>query len=273
MDKLKLNLHVHSTCSDGKKTPSDIAKLMEENNITFALTDHDTISGLEECRSALNNKDLLINGMEYSVKLESKELTLHMLCYNFDSNILQKSIEQDEINKKLILKDVYLKLIDKGYNIKLDDLDNINKTAFADELILKGYAKDELTAKRGIINPLIEDQGNTDIKEAIKNVHNAGGKTFWAHPYEVLDKIGKFSVNEELIEEIVKEIINYGIDGLEVYYRHYTKKQVSFLRGLCDKYNLKYSSGTDIHFKASDDYLNYNLSNEEVNDILKFIEG
>lgn len=269
---MKLNLHVHSTCSDGKKSPKDIALLMEKNNITFALTDHDTISGLEECREALVNKDLLINGMEYSCNLESKNITLHILCYNFDMDLMKKVINIEEKKKYKILKNVYLKLKKLNYDIEVENINKINKTNLADLLVKRGYAENELTAKRGIINKLITDQKNTNVNEAFKNVHNANGKVFWAHPYQVLNKIGKIDIKEEVIEDIIKELIKYNLDGIEVYYRHYTKEQVAFLKSMCDKYKLMYSTGTDIHFKAEDDYLAYDLDEETSYNIYNFIK-
>lgn len=259
---MKLNLHIHSTCSDGRKTPKEIAMLMEENNITFALTDHDTTEGIEECYNTLTNKELLITGMEYSAKLHSHGIVLHILSYNFEVDLLKGALDKYNNNQKKILRDVYNKLLKMGFDLRLEDLKNITRSSFADELVLRGYAEDDLYAKRHIINKHVTDYGYLDAKEVITNVHNAKGKLFWAHPYQVLSNVGKFDISNEKIEEIVKELIGYGLDGLEVYYRHYSKEQVEFLKSLCTKYNLLCSTGTDIHFKAKDDYLNYNLDDE-----------
>lgn len=269
---MKLNLHVHSTCSDGRKTPKDIALLMEENNITFALTDHDTISGVQECYDTLNNKDLLITGMEYSSKLKSKDIVLHILSYNFEIDLLKDEITKSENNTHKLMKQVYLKLKALGFNIELQNENKISKSELADELVAKGYAETELYAKRHIINNYVDDYGFLEVKDVVNNVHNAKGKVFWAHPYQVLNKIGKFDIDEVLIEEIVKELVKYKIDGLEVYYRHYTKQQVAFLEQMCDKYNLLKSTGTDIHFKAKDDYLNYDLTDEVSTNIYNSIK-
>ncbi|MFI3329792.1 MAG: hypothetical protein R3Y05_04825 [bacterium] len=266
---MKLNLHVHSTCSDGRKTPKDIALLMEENNITFALTDHDTLSGVQECYDTLNNKELLITGMEYSAKF--KDITLHILSYNFEIDLLKEEISKSENNNKKLMKQVYNKLKALGFNIELLDENNISKSALADELVNKGYADTELYAKRNIINNYVDDYGFLNIKDVVKNVHNAKGKVFWAHPFQVLNKTGKFDIDEIRIEEIIKELVKLKIDGLEVYYRHYTKQQVSFLEEMCKKYNLLCSTGTDIHFKAKDDYLNYDLTEEKALEIYKNI--
>ncbi len=269
---MKLNLHIHSTCSDGRKTPKEIALLMEANNITFALTDHDTTEGIQECFDALTNKDLLITGMEYSAKLPSHNVVLHILSYNFECDLLKSALDKYNNNQKVILKNVYKKLLSLNFEISLKDINNITRSDLADELVAKGYAEDELYAKRHIINKYVTDYGYLDIKEVISNVHNAKGKLFWAHPYQVLSKVGKFDISNEKIEEIVKELVEYGIDGLEVYYRYYTEEQVSFLKSLCDKYNLLFSTGTDIHFKNNDNYLNYDLDSEKALEIYKSIK-
>ncbi len=269
---MKLNLHVHSTCSDGRKTPTEIAELMQKNNVTFALTDHDTVMGLKECYNALDNKELLINGIEFSSNLTSHDVTLHVLAYDFDVDIVENKIKSIAKAKNDVLKKAYYNLLKQGHKLHIEDEENINKTHLADQLVANGFATDSTSAKRNIINPLIDDHCNLEVTEIIDTVHKANGKLFWAHPYEVLNKIGKIRISNETIETIVQELISYNIDGLEVYYANYKEEQVLFLKSLCEKYNLLFSTGTDIHFNYINEKLNCDLDDNIINNIYNSIK-
>lgn len=257
---MKVNLHTHSTFSDGLLTPKDLVITLKEVGVELiALTDHDSISGLIDAKKEADKLGIrFINGIEMSSKvsdlkidfLDPNEHTLHLLGLGFEyDKIVTLLNEKKELKNKRLIELNNL-LIKEGYQISIiQDLEK--RTQIANELIRKNYANN-LDKAFEIINIYYERwQDEFTIKEAIRFIHQSGGYIIWAHPFEILEGRTKFVLVENQIEQILKQLVSLGLDGIEVYYEKYNQKQVEYLKKLMNKYNLITSAGTDYHAKPN----------------------
>lgn len=185
----RVNLHIHSSYSDGKADiESIIIQAKQKGYKAFAITDHNTVN------AHLANPDSgIITGVEFDVWY--KYIFMHLLAY--------------------------------GIDVKYDGL-------------AKFYAKD----KRGTEMDIVRFFAKRNPVELIKEIHSAGGIAVLAHPACC------WALN---MEEFVKDLIEIGLDGLEVYYPYPRwRKYIKFsnpdsLEYLADKYNLIKTGGTDFH--------------------------
>lgn len=184
-----VNLHIHSTFSDGKSTfESIIQQAKTKGYKAFAITDHNTVQGHIE-----NPDSGVITGVEFDVWY--KYIFLHLLAYGIDVNSVGMQ---------------------------------------------KFYAKD----KRGTEMDIVRFFAKRNIKDLIKEIHNAGGIAVLAHPACC------WALN---MEDFIKDLVEIGLDGIEVYYpyprwRKYIKfSNPDILDKIADKYNLIKTGGTDFH--------------------------
>lgn len=249
-----IDLHTHSTFSDGELTPKNLIELAIKNNInTFSITDHDTLLGNKEVMKIIKNYDInYITGIELSAKVDKGRM--HILGYDIDIN-------NKELNKKMeILKNnslysviTLLSRIKKDYDIVFSTEDILNtlnqnhnlgrpdiarlmvkyeyvssiKEAF-DKYLNDAYAKTRKTSK-GI-----------SYKECIELVLNAGGIPVLAHPKTL-------ELNEKELLILIKEMCIYGLQGIEVYHSSHTEEEIKLYLDIANKYNLLISGGTDYH--------------------------
>lgn len=85
-------------------------------------------------------------------------------------------------------------------------------------------------------------------------IHECDGQAIIAHPYEVLQGVYKINLTKVQLENVVKTLINLGIDGIEVYNARYTDEQVEFLEKLANQYNLIKTVGSDFHGKSQQEF-------------------
>lgn len=245
-----IDLHTHSHFSDGSMSPTELVRLAKDNGLkAIALTDHDTFDGVDEALAAGEKFGVeVIPGIEFSVVSEGET---HILGYGIDiteANIraaVDKAKELRLINNQRTA-DALQKL---GFDITVDDakrlspVGNIGRAHFAKVMELKGYVSSvkeafDLYLQKG--RPAFNSLRLMEAKEAIELIHGAGGKAFLAHLHLTKKK------GEEL-EEYVKELKGYGLDGLEGYYTDYDLAMQVEYQLLADKQGLIISGGTDFH--------------------------
>ncbi|MBO8161184.1 MAG: PHP domain-containing protein [Thermosipho sp. (in: Bacteria)] len=253
---MKIDLHVHSTGSDGTYTPKEIINLSLEQNIDIiSITDHDTLDGIKEL-SEIPIEVVLIPGVEISAEFPS---TLHILGYGIDINnkTLNKTLKELQEYRKERNKKMLEKFEEFGFHITLEELlveakgELIGRPHFASLMVKKGYVNTYQEAfdkylKKGA--PLYMDKKRLDPKKAIELIHEAGGIAVMAHPYQT-----KLSGVE--LENLVKKLKSYGLDGIEVYYSQHTEKMVNEYNYLAKKFELIKTAGSDFHGKNKPDIL------------------
>jgi 3',5'-nucleoside bisphosphate phosphatase len=256
---MKVNLHTHSTASDGALSPSDLMKKLAYNSVDVcALTDHDTINGIEEARKeALKLGMTFVNGIEISTKIHGLELdfldenhhTLHLLGLGFNYEQLKYLFDKKDLDKQQRVKDLVDQLIKDGYQIEFIDYGS-KRTSVAKALIAKGYANNVQDAFNHIINLYYDRHvDNMTVDEVVTIIHEANGRVIWAHPFDILYNVNKVRITEEQLEMICQKLREHHVDGIEVYYERFSKDQQNFLRHIQNKYNFFASCGTDYHAK------------------------
>ena len=247
-----IDLHVHSNISDGTLSPSDLAIYAKSKGLSaIALTDHDTISGIESCMiKGLEIGLSVVPGIELSAAYKSQEI--HILGYyiDFKSTVLNeklKCILQSRIQRNM---KVFAKLNDLGLYITPEDLaiDNppetvLTRAHFAAALYKKGYVKTRNEAFDKYIGhgkPAYIPRVKLTPTECIEMIHLAGGLAVLAHP----NLYGFTSTERNLMLAALKDL---GLDGIETLYPTHTQEDVADLLDLCLKYSFFPTGGSDFH--------------------------
>ena len=254
-----INLHIHTTHSDGGNTPAEIVVMLKEAGVTvFSITDHDNIDGNIEAAALAKEYGLThINGIELSCYFADGELGLdeswviHILGYDFDLDLMRDKLSELENRKHEQLLALFNLLVADGYNIELENIAQDGKiperTAIAKELIRNGYAAENNECFSKILNadryrPFAKYKPS--IKEGIEIIHACNGLAVWAHPFNIT-RGGKNELTEDQVVELRDKMREYEIDGIEVYYQQYTYKQINILNYYSSW--LYTTVGTDYH--------------------------
>lgn len=243
------DLHIHTTASDGQYSTGEIIKMSKELNLTtIAITDHDTIAGVKDLEKFDIYNINIIKGIEIGA-LEGD--CYHVLGYNIEdkdeslNKLCETLVQNRNTRKHRIIK--YLN--DLGVDITIEEVEHvaggnvIARPHFAQILQKKGYvvSREEAFTKYLACEAFKKiERIKPAIHECISVIKNAKGLAFLAHPITLNLK------NEEL-EAYIKELIGYGLDGIECYYPLHTKEYRGYLIGLAKKYNLLISGGSDFH--------------------------
>jgi len=245
-----VDLHVHSTVSDGTEKPSDLLKKAKNISLElFAITDHDNISGSKLIYNGKHDDSIyFITGVEISAEFKN---TLHILGYNFD-------IENKALNETLCdLQEYRLKrnermiknMNDSGFRISMEELLNISggeqlgRPHFARLMLEKGFVSSYQEAfdkylKKGA--PFYMDKKRLSPEDSIKLIKNAGGISVLAHPYQT-------KLEGENLEKLIKKLKSQGLDGIEVFYSLHSERMTGEYLSYAKKYDLVATSGSDFH--------------------------
>jgi len=247
---LFIDLHTHSTCSDGLLTPAALLSLAARRGLkAIALTDHDTVAGLAEALArGLATGVEVVTGIEISSGLDGAPL--HILGYGFNHEhpgflAFVERLQQSRRNRN---QGIIERLHALGISITEEELtriagDQVGRPHFARLLALKGFAKNTQDAfsrylKRG--GPAFVEHAKPQVAEVISRISEAKGLAVLAHP--VISDPGL-----EKIPALVAQLKDYGLAGLEAFYPTHSKKVCLLLQTLAAKHGLLISGGTDYH--------------------------
>ena len=246
-----IDLHVHTKASDGEKRPEELIDLAISKNIkAIAITDHDTVDGLEAAVNYSKDKDILvIPGIELEVTTKIGQM--HILGLFIDYN--NKEFKQELLNIKQARENRNNKIIEElnkmGFEISLEELQEVSggktigKPHFAKVFLNKNYikTKEEMFDKYFNKPPLSElKKASYTAQEIIGMIKKANGIAILAHPQNLkLD-------DEDLVEKI-KELKEYGLDGMECYHSEQTKEEMIKFEKIAKELNLVITKGTDYH--------------------------
>ncbi len=257
MTKSNIDLHMHTTFSDGTDTPRELLDVLRKTGVTtFAVTDHDEICGslamerlLEEAED--KEKFHFVRGVELSCKKQG--VKCHLLGYDFDPEneqlLAQLSDATARRESKMPLRIRYL---EETYGIVLteeerqwlDSLHRAGRPHLAKILVDRGAASSINDGIVRMINPCKTPSSRLEADEAIAAVHAAGGIVSWAHP---LGGEGEVHLPKEEFEARLKMLKGYGIDALECYYSRYSIEEIRYLKAVAERENLAVSGGSDYH--------------------------
>jgi len=239
-----INLHNHSTYSDGTLKPEALALEAARAGIEyFSLTDHDTTGGWAEMEPALKAARIkFCYGVEIST---SQNGNLHILGYGMSpaNPGLAASLAEFRERRAARIKKMGLKLNAIGINIAFEDLKprggvSPGRGQLADLLVQRNFAPDIPAAFARYLlpgAPTYERSAGPAVEEAIRVIKDAGGKAVIAHP-EKVNTTPDFAAMKEV-----------GLDGIEVFYPTHNKTAERKLLGLAAKYGLFVTAGGDFH--------------------------
>ncbi len=248
---MKLDLHIHTTASDGQYTPAEIAAKAAQLKLSvFAITDHDTVAGIAEGREAAKRlKIRMIPGIEISTFYKEE---IHMLGYHIEetNQALISQCEAFASEREGRGRRVCDYLNGIGIAVDWDEIleiaagANISRPHFAAYLQKHGYVTERKEAfKKYLDTP--EFHSATDRKlqtpcEAIDLIHAAGGKAVLAHP-------GLLHMPLEEQRELILRCREHGLDGLECHYGKHTDEQTAHYLDLAKELGLIVTAGSDYH--------------------------
>ncbi|OQY38323.1 MAG: hypothetical protein B6229_06095 [Spirochaetaceae bacterium 4572_7] len=247
-----IDLHAHTTCSDGSLTPTQLIKRAKDINLNaIAITDHDTLAGLNE--GAIASKKLgitFVPGVEieidYKYKGEFHLLGLGLKELDGSLNNTLKKIQNFREKRNLeIIRLMTKDNIEISYNdVKKEAGGNIiARPHFSRCLVNLGVAKNQNDAFKRFLNPgapYYVPKEALDLKTAIDLIHSAGGKAIIAHPQSLYISWGKAPLR-------FKEYKDLGLDGLEAWHGGNKKKDCTKFEKIASDLRLIVSGGSDYH--------------------------
>lgn len=255
--ELLIDLHSHSSFSDGTLSPEELVNHATENNIEIlALTDHDTTSGLLKFKTHAKKSGLKhIGGIEISADCPSPMGTLHILGLNVTENsaqldklLLKICSSREERNIKIVnnLQNLGLDIdYQEVKDVKLSTEPIIGRVHIARILMEKGYIKtirEAFDKYMGKGCPAYTDRYRASPKECIEILKSAGCIVILAHPLQL-------RMTHTKLANFVKELVDFGIDGLEVYASNATEREIFELLTLTERFKLIKTGGSDFHGK------------------------
>lgn len=242
------DFHTHSSRSDGLLTPTELVDLAASRGVrVMALTDHDTLDGLEEARAAAARHPgfLLIPGVELSADLPGRELHMLGLFVDETNERLLADLAKFREGRIARARNMVAALEAAGAPIdwsrvqELAGEASVGRPHVARALLEAGHvtsineAFDRFLARGG---PAYFERETLGPAEAIDMIRGAGGLTLFAHP----------TFTQEY-EEVATELAAQGLFGMEVYYKAYEPDLVETLRSLAERLGLFALGGSDFH--------------------------
>ncbi len=246
---MKIDLHIHTTASDGRLSPQEVVNQALEVGLThIAITDHDTVNAILSLNLELNinaKPITIIPGIEFSTDLPDNEV--HILGYNI--NILDHTLQQQlslmTTDRWDRVRRTITKLAALGYHIEYERIVElagqstaVGRPHIARAIVEKGY----FPSVTEVFNSLLYKNGpayvphfKLDYPSVIKLIHQAGGIAVLAHP----GLIGN--------EAIVNDIIHAGIHGIEVYHPRHDDAQTKNYLQIAKEHQLLITGGSDFH--------------------------
>lgn len=247
-----IDLHVHSTYSDGTLTPYELAKLAKDTGLTsFALTDHDTVDGIPDALSACQEFEIeLIPGIEFSTEYQGKDIHIVGLELDWKSPRFLSEIHLFQDSRNIRNQKMIAKLHDLGnIDISWEQMEAAfgkaiwTRAHFARYLKDHGYVKEMKEAFSRYIGddcPYFVPREKVSPAQAVRLIRSTGGIPILAHPL-------LYRLTEEGLLTLIEELKNAGILGIEALYSTHTPEEESFVLRLARRQGLLISGGSDFH--------------------------
>ncbi len=270
----RVDLHLHSHFSDGTWSPSSLVDHAVRCGIDLiSLTDHDSLSGLEEARSSAQDRIELVDGLELSVRFAGEDL--HILAF-FPGTIkgigcdalesLDRVLRHNCAARIRFAEDLVRKLNQEGLPLSMESIlemtgpGTVGKAHITKAIIACGIENDITVAYRrffGSNSDYFQERLWVEAEVAFSALDRAGAITVLAHP----------GYKGEATEILVRSLKNLGLDGIEVFHPYHKQEEKTALALLAGELNLVITGGSDCHgpYEGEEPYMSsQNLASDEV---------
>lgn len=244
-----IDLHIHSTFSDGTFTPLQLVKYAEEKGLkAFALTDHDTTEGVKEAKSIETNVEV-ISGVEISTRYDKKEIHIVGLYVNENDADLNKQLKYYREKRVTRNFEILEKLNSLGVNITIDDVkesctgDVISRAHIAKALVSKGFVGSYTEAFDRYLGDnkcAYVPRETLNYEESMELITKAGGVPVLAHPL-------LYKMSDTNLENMMVKLRQKGLKAVEVYYSTHSNSDTQHIMAMANRVGLIYSGGSDFH--------------------------
>lgn len=252
-----IDLHVHSTASDGSFSPAEVAAAAEEKGLSaIALTDHDTTDGVDEALAAAENMEVeVIPGIEISCVYEGKEIHILGLCLDHKNKELLDFLKTTRQKRDSRNTEMLRAFQDGGFPLTWDDLFDgvpgtvVTRAHFARALLKKGCVSSVDQAFKKYLSPgcpYYRKKEDVTPKQAMEILRTARAFPALAHPCQ-------YKFGWEKTEELIVYLKSLGMLGLECFHSSNNQAESARLRALADRHGLCVTGGSDFHGAAKPD--------------------
>ena len=247
----KVDLHIHTTASDGADTPRELAaKVAAAGLELFSVTDHDTVDGALEMEKCVPVGVRYIRGVEFSCLSPGGKC--HILGYDYDPDhpafraalAEGRRLRMEKLDRRLEqLKTDHGIVLTEAERVWLLSRNSPGKPHLGRIIRDRGLAPDLDSAIRGFIRD-VPGRDRIEAQTAIEAIAAAGGCPVWAHP---LGGEGEKRLSSEKFENLLETLCGYGLRGLECRYSRYGRKESEFLLAHAAQRGLIPTGGSDYH--------------------------
>lgn len=253
-----VDLHVHTHHSDGVHSPSEVVAMAREKGLlAIAITDHDSVSGIDEASAAADHAAMeVIPGIEFSTEYGSFQ-DIHLLGYYIDykDSLLKEKLIEFTNRRERRTADIISRINQKLAGEKRAGLTyaevsalaggSLGRPHIARTLISKGYARDMEDAFLRYLIPCNVPKLYFPVEEALREIRRLGGVAVLAHPTTI-------TADRDRLWRLIRELAGIGLDGLEVFTNLCYKDDTAFLEGVAARLKLTITGGSDFHGAEGD---------------------
>ena len=253
---MRADLHLHSVYSDGFYSPEEVCARAKHNGVELiSITDHDSMNGADEKLLAAKRYGLAyIQGWEISSYVGSKKI--HITGYGCERNdFYKKFLNERLISSELRAEDSVRKLRALGIGVTMEQVlqNRTDKSAPLHTMhICKAIEQETGMPAGDAYNryiapdmPASSTIGRPSPWQAVECIKNCGGIACIAHP-------GRIEMEYAEREKLIRDLKNYGADGIEVYYPTHTEEETGYFLALANELALVISGGSDTHYESSE---------------------
>ena len=262
-NRLGIDLHIHSTASDGSLTPADIIDHAQKLNLAaIAITDHDSVDGSKEALQIDIPPSLhFLTGVEISAAhppFFPGSGSFHILGYaiHLDNRDLNQALSKLQDARKNRNPEILKRLNKLGFRISLEEVNQevgegqLGRPHIAYAMLKKGFVasiNEAFDKYLGNAGPAYVDKDRIECEQAISIIRAAGGVPVLAHP--ALLNIE----NDQKLDALLQNLMEIGLAGIEVYYPGHSPQQIRQYTELAENYGLLMTGGTDFHGSITPD--------------------
>lgn len=250
---MRIDLHVHSTASDGIHTPAEVVRLIKEAGVNaFALTDHDSLSGIREAAEAAQAYDLpMLHGIEMSV---GGDREIHLLGYGVpaDAPEILAFCEEKKCERTQRIEKMVERLQELGIEIEFSQVralssNLLSRSHVARVLVENGVVTSIKAAFEKYLNPgkpAYVPRKEITVGDACAMLRRCGAVPVLAHP-------GQLKMGQMTLDTLLEAWQAQGLEGVEVYHSSHQANHIVHLERFARTHGLLVTGGSDFHGEAA----------------------